>query len=167
MASYHTCNHVRTNGAVCQSPSLKGSPFCYFHQRDHQRLDNLRQARTVKLSTKVPGRDDMDAEILESLALPVLEDANAIQVSLTSVLRAFAGNHIRPRRAGIMIYALAVAAFNLPRLRLNLYDTDAVAASDPEPIHKLVSFEPEPQQSLASAAIELDPADYPGSGDEK
>ena len=163
MSRYPTCNHVRTNGTVCQSPSLKDSPFCYFHQRDRQRLDNLRQARTVKLSTKVPGRDDMDAEILESLALPVLEDANAIQVAMTAVLRAFAGNHIRPRRAGILVYGLAVSAYNLPRLRLNLYESDPVAASDPEPIQKLVPFEPEPQQSLAGAALDLDPADYPGS----
>ncbi|MGH9556797.1 MAG: hypothetical protein ACRD2Y_13350 [Terriglobales bacterium] len=153
MSRYPTCNHVRTNGTVCQSPALKAGHYCYFHQRDRQRLDNLRQARTVKLSTKVPARDDMDAEILESLALPVLEDANAIQVAMTTVLRAFAGNHIRPRRAGILVYGLAVAASNLPRLRLNLYETDPVAATDPEPIDKLVSFEPVPQQSLARAAM--------------
>jgi len=153
MSNSPTCNHVRTNGTFCGSPSLKGSPFCYFHQRDRQRLDNLRQARTVKLSTKTPDRDDMDAEILESLSLPILEDANAIQVAMTTVLRAFAGNHIRRRRAGILVYGLAVAASNLQRLRLNLYSTDPIAATDPEPIDKLVPFEPVPQQSLAGAAM--------------
>ena len=147
-----TCNHVRTSGTLCGSPSLKGCHYCYFHQRDRQRQDNLRQARTVKLSTKTPGRDDMDAEILESLALPVLEDANAIQVAMTTVLRAFASNHIRPRRAGILVYGLAVAASNLPRLRLNLYGTDSIASSDPEPIEPLVPFEPVPQPSLVAAA---------------
>ena len=165
MSRYKTCNHVRTNGTICQSPALKGAIFCYFHQRDRQRLDNLRQARTVKLSTKVPGRDDMDAEILESLDLPVLEDAAAIQVATSTVLRAFGAGHIRPRRAGLMLFALQIAAMNMKNVRLNLYESDAVAATDPEPIQKLVSFEPEPQQSLASAAMdpELDPKDYPGS----
>ena len=153
MSRYPTCNHVRTNGTVCQSPALKGAHYCYFHKRDRERLDNLRQARTVKLSTKVAARDDMDAEILESLSLPVLEDANAVQVAMTTVLRAFAANHIRPRRAGILVYGLAVAASNLPRLRLNLYESDPVAATDPEPIDPLVRFEPVPQQSLASTAM--------------
>ena len=158
MFRYKTCNHVRTNGTVCQSPALKGANFCYFHQRERQRLDNLRQARTVKLCTKVPGRDDMDAEILESLALPVLEDAAAIQVAISAVLRAFGAGHIRPRRAGLMLYSLQIAAMNLKNVRLNLYDTDAVAGSDPEPIAKLVPFEPEPQQSLAGAAMGVGPA---------
>ena len=162
MSPVPTCNQVCTNGTLCGSPRLKDALYCYFHQRDRERLDNLRQARTVKLSTKAPHRDDMDAEILESLALPVLEDANAIQVAMTTVLRAFAGNHIRPRRAGILVYGLAVAASNLPRLRLNLYQTDAVAARDPEPIAKLVPFEPVPQPSLVGAAFPG--PDSPGSG---
>ncbi|MGH9532101.1 MAG: hypothetical protein ACRD2Q_06880 [Terriglobales bacterium] len=153
MLQYPTCNHVRTNGTVCQSPALRESNFCYFHQRERQRQDNLRQARTVKLSTKVPARDDMDAEILESLALPVLEDAAAIQVAASAVVQAIASNHIRPRRAGLLLYALQIAALNLPRVRLNLYETDPIAATDPEPIEKLVPFEPVPQQSLARAAM--------------
>lgn len=153
MSRYKTCNHVRTNGSVCQSPALKGGLFCYFHQRDRQRLENLRQARTVKLSTRVPGRDDMDGEILESLALPVLEVAAAIQVATSNVLRALGAGHLRPRRAGLLLYGLHIAAMNLQRVRLNLYDTDAIAATDPEPIEKLVPFEPVPQQSLADAAM--------------
>ena len=159
MPRYKTCNYVRTNGTVCQSPSLKGSHFCY---RDHQRLDNLRQPRTDKHTTKVPGRDDMDAEIFESLAIPVLEDAAAIQVATSNVLRALGAGHIRPRRAALMLYALQIAAMNLKNVRLNLYESDAVAASDPEPIEKLVPFEPEPQQSLARAAFGVNqPFDEP------
>ena len=156
MSRFKTCNHVHTNGSVCQSPALKGGLYCYFHQRDRQRLDNLRQARTVKLSTKVPARDDMDAEILESLALPVLEDAAAIQVAASALIRAVTSNHISERRAGLALYGLQIAAMNLPRVRLRLFDTDAIAANDPEPIDKLVPFEPVPQQSLARAAMGLE-----------
>ncbi len=157
MLQYPTCNHVRTNGTVCQSPALRESDFCYFHQRERQRQHNLRQARTVKLSTKVPDRDDMDAEILESLALPVLEDAAAIQVAASALIRAVTSNHITERRAGLALYGLQIAALNLPRVRLNLYESDAIAANDPEPIEKLVPFDPVPQQPLASAALGVDP----------
>jgi hypothetical protein len=153
MSRFKTCNHVRTNGTVCQSPALKGGLYCYFHHRDRQRMENLRQARTVKLSTKVPGRDDIDAEILESLALPVLEDAAAIQVAASILIKAVTSGHITERRAGLALFGLQIAALNLPRVRLNLYETDAVAATDPEPIQKLVPFEPVPQQSLADAAM--------------
>ncbi len=164
MLQYPTCSHVRTNGAICQSPALRDSNYCYFHQRERQRQDNLRQARTVKLSTKAPDRDDMDAEILESLAIPVLEDAAAIQVATTAVLQAFAANHIRPRRAGLMLYGLQIAALNLPQVRLNLYETDPIAATDPAPIAKLVPFEPVPQQSLANAAMGLGKEDLEKRG---
>lgn len=164
MLQYPTCSHVRTNGTVCQSPALRESNFCYFHQRERQRQHNFRQARTVKLSTKTPARDDMDAEILESLALPVLEDAAAIQVAASVLIKAVTSNHITERRAGLALYALQIAALNLPRVRLNLYDTDAIAATDPEPIDKLVSFEPVDQQSLASAAMGIGKDDV-GDGD--
>ncbi len=159
MLPYPTCNHVRTNGTVCQSPALRESNFCYFHQRERQRQHNLRQARTVKLSTKAPGRDDMDAEILESLALPVLEDAAAIQVAASALVRAVTSNHITERRAGLALYGLQIAAMNLPRVRLNLYDSDAIAALDPDPIDDLVPFEPVAQTSLASAAMGIDEKD--------
>jgi hypothetical protein len=83
----------------------------------------------------------------------VLEDAAAIQVAASVLIKAVTSNHITERRAGLALYGLQIAALNLPRVRLNLYDTDAIAATDPDPIDKLVSFDPVEQQSLASTAM--------------
>ena len=135
MPQYPTCQHVKTHGAMCESPALKGSRFCYFHQRDLERQSNLRQARDLKLSRRKEHftEDDLNAEILESLQLPLFEDANAIQVALSNLARAIAGNHIAERRAALLLYSLQIAVSNVGNLRLKLFDFDRVALADPTP----------------------------------
>ena len=139
MPQYPTCQHIKTHGAMCESPALKGSRFCYFHQRDLERQSNLRQARELKLSRRNAHftEDDLNAEILESLQLPLFEDANAIQVALSNVARAIAGHHIAERRAALLLYSLQIAVSNVGNLRLKLWNTDTVALADPDPIADL------------------------------
>ena len=144
MPQYPTCQHIKTHGAMCESPALKGSRFCYFHQRDLERQPNLRQAREVKNSRR-NGRfteDDLNAEILESLQLPLFEDANAIQVALSNVARAIAGNHIAERRAALLLYSLQIAVTNVSNLRLKLFNSDCIALADPTPIADLNPLAP-------------------------
>lgn len=139
MSQYPICQHVKTNGSVCESPALKDSSFCYFHQRDRQRLRNLQQAREVKLS-RSRGRgteDDLNAEILESLQLPLLEDPAAIQVVLTNVARAIAGHHIAERRAALLLYGLQIAVSNVARVRTAPSSNDRFALNDADPIPDL------------------------------
>ena len=139
MPQYPTCQHVRTNGSVCESPALKDSVFCYFHQRDRQRLRNLQQAREVKLS-RSRGRsteDDLNAEILESLQLPLLEDPTAIQVALSNVARAIVGHHITERRAALLLYGLQIAVSNVGRIRTAPSSNDRIALNDADPIPDL------------------------------
>ena len=139
MPQYPTCQHIKTHGAMCESPALKGSRFCYFHQRDLERQSNLRQAREVKNSRRNGHftEDDLNAEILESLQLPLYEDANAIQVALSNLARAIAGHHIAERRAALLLSSLQIAVSNVGNLRLKLWNTDPVALSDPNPIADL------------------------------
>ena len=139
MPKYPNCQHVKTNGSVCESPALKDSAFCYFHQRDRQRLRNLQQAREVKLS-RSRGRgteDDLNAEILESLQLPLLEDPAAIQVALSSVARAIAGHHIAERRAALLLYSLQIAVSNIGGVRTAPLLNQRFALSDADPIPDL------------------------------
>jgi hypothetical protein len=139
MTQYPICQHVKTNGSVCESPALRDSVFCYFHQRDRQRLRNLQQAREVKLS-RSRGRsteDDLNAEILESLQLPLLEDPAAIQVVLTNVARAIAGHHIAERRAALLLYSLQIAVSNVARVRTAPFSSDRIALNDADPIPDL------------------------------
>ncbi len=141
MSQYPTCIHVKTNGVLCGSPALEGEPLCFFHHRDRRRRHNLQQARQAKLSApKSASPDDLNAEILESLEFPLLEDAAAIQVALTSVARALASNHLDPRRAALLVYALQVAAYNLHRVRLKALPSESVALADPDPIADLLPF---------------------------
>ena len=152
MPQYPTCNHIKTNGNVCQSPALKGSDFCYFHTRDRQRQANFQQARDLK-THQHQGRfieDDTNAEILESLELPLLEDANAIQVALSNLLRAIASNHLRDRRAALLLYGLQIAVSNVGNLRLKIWDTDPFALTDPEPLSNLSRFPDAGSRQLAT-----------------
>ena len=167
MPQYLTCNHIKTNGNVCQSPALKGSDFCYFHTRDRQRQANFQQAREVKLSRFCPGsgnapasgasgrgsahEDTLNAEILESLQLPLLEDANAIQVTLSNLLRAIAGNHVAERRAALLLYGLQIAVSNVANVRLKIWDTDPFALNDPEPLSNLSRFPRTDNRQLTTA----------------
>ena len=61
------CQHVKVNGVQCGSPALKNRKLCHFHQRWQQgRIQlNANQARRSRYS----------------LDLPILEDANSIQVT--------------------------------------------------------------------------------------
>ncbi len=136
MPQYPTCDHIKTNGNTCGSPAIKDSQFCYFHQRDRDRQRNLSQARDLRTHRR-QGRfteDDSNAEVLESLELPLLEDGTAIQVALSAVLRAIAGHHVAERRAALLLYGLQIAVSNVSHVHLKLFDTDPFALTDPVPI---------------------------------
>jgi len=94
------CNHIKTNGMRCGSPALRGRRFCYFHHRAH----DLRQLRHQR-----PGY---------RFELPLLEDANAVQMSLQDVLSAVNEDRIDHRRAGLLLYGLSTAASNLKQVNL-------------------------------------------------
>ena len=43
--SVPTCCHRKADGVRCGSPALRGQKLCYFHQRDHLRLQHLARTR--------------------------------------------------------------------------------------------------------------------------
>jgi hypothetical protein len=103
------CQHLKVNGTQCGSPALKRNHFCYFHKRWNQsrivlNANRARRARAV-------------------LDLPVLEDANSIQIALMQIMRLILSGQIDPKTAGLLLYALQTASSNLKRI-------------DFEPIHK-------------------------------
>jgi hypothetical protein len=67
------CEHNKTNGTQCGSPALRGNHFCYFHKRwrDTRVALNANRARRSRAV----------------LDLPVLEDAESVQVSLMQIMR--------------------------------------------------------------------------------
>ena len=93
------CQHLKVNGTQCRSPTLKRNRFCFFHKRF--------QEERIKLS------GDRARHGCASFYLPVLEDANSIQISLMHIMRLLASRQIDSKIAGLLLYALQTASFNL------------------------------------------------------
>jgi hypothetical protein len=71
----------KTNGTQCGSPALRGRRYCYVHK-------NWREQR-VRLNAKHTAH--------ASITLPVLEDADSIQVALMQVLRLILAGRSTPK----------------------------------------------------------------------
>jgi hypothetical protein len=98
------CQHLKVNGTQCGSPALKRNRFCFFHKRF--------QEERIKLNC------DRARNNRASFTLPVLEDANSIQVSLMQIMRLLASRQIDSKIAGLLLYALQTATFNLRHLTI-------------------------------------------------
>jgi len=91
------CQHIKVNGERCGSPALRRRRRCYFHEE--VRIDRAKAA------------DDHFAQ--RRFQLPVLEDANAVQVGLMKVIEMLGYGRMEPRVAGLILYALQTASYNL------------------------------------------------------
>src|ERR1700675_3813224 len=91
------CQHMKINGTQCGSPALRRKRQCFFHEE-------VRRERAMVLAgTSTRG----------SFELPLLEDANAVQIGLMRVIQWLGSGQIEPRIAGLMLYALQTASCNL------------------------------------------------------
>ena len=95
------CQHIKVNGVQCGSPALRNRKLCHFHQR-------WQQGR-IQLGANHARRSRY------SLELPILEDANSIQVALMQGLRLLLTNQVDHRTAAFLFYALQTASSNLSR----------------------------------------------------
>jgi hypothetical protein len=93
------CQHLKVNGVQCGSPALKNRKLCHFHQRWQQGRIQLNANRSRRSRY--------------SLDLPILEDANSIQVALMQGLRLLLTNQVDHKTAALLFYALQTASTNL------------------------------------------------------
>jgi hypothetical protein len=171
---YARCQHIKVNGTQCGSPALRGEEHCYFHRA-------WRQRRVEMLRRNSEG---------EAVALPVLEDANSIQMALTQVAQLVMLDEIDPKRAGMLLYALQTASSNLRQCTLEpalpttvVIDQEAVARRpigatawsskegreyDAVPRERKWEDDEEPENTLAATLLERLglPSDLPRSRDE-
>jgi hypothetical protein len=91
------CQHVKMNGTQCGSPALRRRRHCFFHER-------IRRER-VKIAA------DLSAQRL--FDLPLLEDANSVQMALMKVIQMLGAGRLDHKTAGLMLYALQTASVNL------------------------------------------------------
>ena len=93
------CQHLKINGTQCGSPALRRNRFCFFHKRF--------QDERIRLSA------DRARRGVATFILPVLEDANAIQIALMQVMRLLISQQIDHKTASLLLYALQTASTNL------------------------------------------------------
>jgi hypothetical protein len=103
------CQHIKVNGTQCGCPALRRNQLCYFHKRHHDERAQLNLDRTKNDRLKAARRRPT------TIDLPVLEDANSIQVSLMQIMRLIITGEIDAKTAGLLLYALQTASANLSR----------------------------------------------------
>jgi len=134
------CRHIKTNGQRCKSPSLRLSAFCYFHSRLLRRHRGLLENSSAILGpnpspnpspTTSPSGvpqylPDCATQNPIELDLPPVEDAESIQVSISLLIAALAGNRIEPKRAAVLLYGLQLASTNAKSIITEPYTSSVV-----------------------------------------
>jgi len=106
MSNYpNRCQHLKVNGTQCGSPALRRNRFCFFHKRF--------QDERIRLSA------DRARRGVATFILPVLEDANSIQIALMQVMRLLVSQQIEHKTASLLLYALQTASSNLRLARFS------------------------------------------------
>jgi hypothetical protein len=104
--SSRSCTHIKVTGVRCDSPSLRGEQFCYFHQRMMRGVRTPPQAR------------------LHPIAL--IEDEASIQAALMEVINALMRNTIDLKRANLILRALHIAVKNARYAKFNIHAREMV-----------------------------------------
>src|SRR5437867_4362284 len=94
---------------TCGSPALRNGEYCYFHRRWRM--------TTVDLSHSAH-------HVTTEFVLPVLEDADSIQITLGQIMRMIVCRQVDTKAAGLLLYALQIASANLRRTRFEPYHKD-------------------------------------------
>ncbi|MGC1374059.1 MAG: hypothetical protein WA824_18130 [Candidatus Sulfotelmatobacter sp.] len=111
------CQHLKVNGTQCGSPALRDKRFCYFHNSVGIVRQRILEDETIK----------------RPFDMPLLEDANSIQVALMKVMHLMGSGLMDHKTAALMLYALQTATANLRNVRFEtnsprevVIDTDTV-----------------------------------------
>ena len=99
------CGHILTNGELCKAIPLRDSNFCYWHHKARARR---------RRHERIGGPISMEAN--SGLELPLLEDSNAIQVTIQEIMQAILDRRIDNKRAGLLLYSLQLASSNIRNL---------------------------------------------------
>jgi hypothetical protein len=82
------CQWVKQDGTACRSPQMKQHIYCFAHRQ-------MAEARELMLM------------------LPVVEDANAIQMGLMRIQKALMEDTISMKKAGLLLYSMQLAMTNV------------------------------------------------------
>ena len=103
------------NGTQCGSPALRWRRHCFFHER-------IRRER-AKIAA--------DLSVQRRFDLPLLEDANSVQVALMKVIQMLGAGRMDHKTGGLILYALQTASINLRNAEFEVDEaTDVVIDRD-------------------------------------
>ena len=115
LENVNRCQHVKVNGTQCGSPALRRRRLCFFHVRCQEQ-----RARIV-------GSQFGQARFV----VPLLEDANSVQMALMQVMQLLGTGQMEHKTAALMLYALQTASCNLRNTEFEAEDaTDVVIDRD-------------------------------------
>jgi len=100
------CQWVKQDGTACRSPQMKQHIYCFAHKQ-------MAEARELMLM------------------IPVVEDANAIQMGLMRIQKALMEDTISMKKAGLLLYSMQLAMTNVGQ-------TTFVQAKDEEMVRETV-----------------------------
>jgi hypothetical protein len=132
MSSVRTCTHIKVNGIPCGSPALRGEQFCYFHKR-------------LFHGVRVP-----KSRLLQSA---LLENEEAIQVSIMHLVNQLLTGNMELKRAEIVLRALNTAVRNARRVRFGLWPNEMV--------REVPNYEETPDSSLCPETSGALPTEIP------
>jgi hypothetical protein len=110
------CQHIKVNGVQCGSPALRRNRLCFFHKRFHDERIHLAADRARQTQDKTSA----------TFTLPLLEDANSIQIALMDVMRLILSGQIEHKTASLLLYALQTASSNLRRTHFDPSHHDVI-----------------------------------------
>ena len=111
LENVNRCQHVKVNGTQCGSPALRRRRLCFFHVRC--------QEQRARIAASQFGQ--------ARFVVPLLEDANAVQMALMQVMQLLSTGQMEHKTAGLMLYALQTASVNLRNTEFEAEDvTDVV-----------------------------------------
>src|SRR6266404_8380634 len=87
------CSHIKIDGNRCGSPALTGNIGCHFH-------NHIFRER-------------------KQFALPPLEDANSVQVTIMEIMLALVEDRMDRAKAATLLYACQIAQSNLRNISLS------------------------------------------------
>jgi hypothetical protein len=159
------CRHIRPSGRRCQMRSLRNKPFCYYHESVNAHLRTLHPPddgttniiHPMNLSADKFQREPILAEYFAQtrgpleLHFPTLEDADAIQLSLSMLLTALGQNRIDMKRASGMVYTLQVAAANVRNTTQNATHTVTEVLTDDS--GNLMSADEDPEEVIEAQQL--------------
>ena len=121
MLHYHPnirrCEHIKVNGTQCGSPSLRKKKHCFFHEQWRQQRLNI--ADSV---AEIPA----GVSIAPALNLPVLEDANSVQLAIMQIMGLLLTRQIEHKTAALLLYGLQTASGNLRHAQFEPYPPKVV-----------------------------------------